>query len=68
MLTFLELNRDNSPDTIHVNMNAVASFERRGNSTIIEFWSQRLQPISVRQTPDEIYDLLDKVPGGGQSQ
>jgi hypothetical protein len=61
MLTFLELNRDNSADVIHVNMSAVASFERRGSSTIIEFWSQKLAAVSVRQTPEEIYDLMDKV-------
>jgi hypothetical protein len=62
MLTFLELNRDNSADVIHVNMSAVAHFERRGNSTIIEFLSEKVAAVSVRQTPEEIYDLMDKVP------
>ena len=61
MLTFLELNRDNSADVVHVNMGAVVYFERRGNSTTIEFLSEKAA-ITVRQTPDEIYDLLDKVP------
>lgn len=63
MLTFLELNRDNSADTIHVNMSAVAYFARSGNSTILQFLSDKAAPVTVRQTPDEIYDLLDKVPG-----
>jgi hypothetical protein len=67
MLTFLELNRDNSADTIHVNMSAVAHFSRRGSSTTIEFLSG-LAAVTVRQTPDEIYDLLDKVPGNNPSQ
>jgi hypothetical protein len=61
MLTFIELNRDNSADTIHVNMSAVAYFARSGSSTIIQFLSGA--PVTVRQTPDEIYDLIDKVPG-----
>ena len=62
MLTFLELNRDNSADVVHVNMSAVVYFERRGNATTIEFLSDKVAAITVRQTPDEIYDLLDKVP------
>jgi hypothetical protein len=61
MLTFLELNRDTSAETVHVNMGAVAYFERRANSTVIEFLSEK-PAVTVRQTPDEIYDLLDKVP------
>ena len=68
MLTFLELNRDNSPDVLHVNMSAVAHFSRRGNTTVIEFLSEKVAPISVRQTPEEIYDLLDKVPGNPGQQ
>jgi len=62
MLTFLELNRDNAPDVLHVNMSAVAHFSRRGNATVIEFLSG-VAAVAVRQTPEEIYDLLDKVPG-----
>ena len=62
MLTFLELNRDNSADVIHVNMNAVAYFARSGNSTILQFLSDKVAAVTVRQTPEEIYDLLDKVP------
>lgn len=62
MLTFLELNRDNSAGVVHVNMSAVAYFERTGNATTIQFLSDKAAPVTVRQTPDEIYDLLDKVP------
>ena len=63
MLTFLELNRDNSAGVVHVNMSAVAYFERNANYTTIQFLSDKVAPVAVRQTPDEIYDLLDKVPG-----
>lgn len=61
MLTFLELNRDNSAGVIHVNMNAVAYFERTANATTIQFLSDK-GAVTVRETPDEIYDLLDKAP------
>lgn len=61
MLTYLKLNRDNSADDIHVNMSEVAYFERRANATIIEFSSQKLTAVTVRQTPDEIYQLMDEV-------
>ncbi|MBN8987592.1 MAG: hypothetical protein J0H42_05080 [Rhizobiales bacterium] len=61
MLTFLELNRENSTGVIHVNMSAVAYFERTANATTIQFLSDKAA-VTVRETPDEIYDLLDKAP------
>ena len=67
MLTFLELNSDNSAEVIHVNMGAVAYFARRGNATVVEFLSAK-PSVTVRQTPEEIYDLLDKVPGNPGQQ
>jgi hypothetical protein len=59
MAIFVTLRRDNSGDTIHVNMDKVISMERHQDKyTSLKPENNELTGITVSETPAQIMDMI----------